>query len=62
MGIYDIYKSVEKQVKKNPRKCECCGAVETMDNLILKWKDGDETVTLCDDCMLERFNEEDLFW
>lgn len=58
MGISEIYNSVKKQVATNPRKCEICGAVETMDNLMLKYDNGK---IMCDDCMLEFYKDDPIF-
>lgn len=49
MNIQDVYNSVKKQVKTNPRKCDVCGCIETMNNLILKYEGYG---FLCDECMI----------
>lgn len=56
MGIfYDAYQKVKKEVESNPRKCEICGCVETIDNLILKYDNGK---FMCDDCMLVYYKDD----
>lgn len=58
MGIfYDCYKKVKKEIDTKPRKCECCGCVETMSNLILKYDNGK---FMCDDCAFEEFSDDDI--
>lgn len=49
MSLREVFNYVNNQVKSNPRKCDLCGTVETIDNLMLIYKGG---VTLCDDCLL----------
>lgn len=56
MGFfYNNYKKLQKEVATNPRKCEICGCVETMDNLILKYDNGK---FMCDECMIEFYKDE----
>ena len=56
MGIfYDCYKKVKKEVMTSPRKCECCGCIETMDNLILKYDNGK---FMCDDCAFIEYDDD----
>ena len=57
MGIKDVYNKVKKEVDSNPRKCEICGKVETMEDLILKYDNGK---FMCDDCMLKYYENEEL--
>lgn len=49
-AVISSYNKVQKDLKTNPRKCEICGTVETMDNLILMYDNGK---FMCDDCMFE---------
>ena len=56
MNIKDIYKKVKKEVDSNPRKCEICGKVETMRDLILKYDNGK---FMCDDCMLKYYENDE---
>ena len=57
MSIQDIYDRVKKEVDSQPRKCEICGKMESMDDLILKYDNGK---FMCDDCMLEYYKNETL--
>ena len=52
MSIRDVYNKVKKEVDANPRVCEICGCVETMDNLMLKYDKGK---IMCDDCAFIAF-------
>lgn len=53
--IKEIYYNVKKEVSHNPRVCDMCGCVETMDNLILEYDNG---LFMCDDCAITAFMEE----
>ena len=55
-AVMSSYKKVQKDLKTNPRKCEICGIVETMDNLILMYDNGK---FMCDDCMLDFYKSEE---
>ena len=53
--IKECYNTVLKEVKTNPRKCEKCGTIETIDNLMLKYNIPKEckVMTLCDECLFD---------
>lgn len=51
-----IYNRVKKRVEENPHKCEICGTVETMDNLMLKYDNGK---VMCDECMIKFYEGEE---
>lgn len=55
MSIQDIYNKVKKEVDTQPRKCEICGKIESMDDLILKYDNGK---FMCDDCMFKYYKDE----
>lgn len=44
------FEKVLKEIENNPRICSNCGCVETIDNIILEYK---EFGFLCDDCMMK---------
>lgn len=53
----DMVRKGAEQVRKNPRTCEICGKVETIDNVMLKYHDPVlmQDLIMCDDCMITRF-------
>lgn len=52
------YNKVSKEIKESPRKCDICGSVETMKNLMLKYDNGK---IMCDDCAFKSYERGDLF-
>lgn len=55
MTIYDLIIEAQKNILAKPRTCEICGAKETLDNIMLKYDNG---MIMCDDCMINYYNEE----
>lgn len=53
--VKKAYNKVSQDIKTNPRKCEHCGCIETMDNLILRYNVPylNKSMLLCDDCMFD---------
>lgn len=45
--FYEQVAKARDEITRNPRKCEICGETETVDNVMLKYKNG---MILCDDC------------
>lgn len=50
---YTIYEKIKREIKNNPHICCICGAVETMDNLILLYDKG----YICDACLPKAYPE-----
>lgn len=53
MSAFNVEEYFNLNLKKDNRKCDKCGCIETFDNLILAYKDKDNKVLLCDDCLLD---------
>lgn len=47
MSWANRFDRLRKEIATNPRKCDYCGCVETMHNIIIKYDKG----YICDDCL-----------
>ena len=59
MSVFmDMVKKGYDMVKNNPRKCDCCGCIERVDNIILKYDNGKY---MCDDCAYNFYEKNEEF-
>lgn len=52
--FYEMVLKGRKMIKENPRKCDVCQCVETLENIILKYDNGKY---MCDDCAYDFYGK-----
>lgn len=54
-----FYRQVMKarqEIARNPRKCDLCGEIETVENVMLEYENG---LVMCDDCAFKYYEKQE---
>lgn len=54
-SFYEMVMKGKEMIRKSPRKCDICGATETVFNVMLKYDNG---LIMCDSCAFNYYESQ----